>query len=154
MVADVNATVDWLRNHSAVKKEGIGIVGFCMGGRVAWLAAATNPHIKATVPYYGGRIMVAKGAEKSPFELSQGIQCPMLFHFGEIDQTPSLDEMRKMDVELTRLGKTHQFYTYAGANHAFMDPSDDRYHREADERSWPRTLDFFASHLRGAAVAR
>ncbi len=43
IIADVNATVDFLRNHSAVDGERIGITGFCMGGRVTWLAAATNP---------------------------------------------------------------------------------------------------------------
>ena len=45
----------------------------------------------------------------------------MLFHFGEVDQNPSQEDMKKLDAELTRLGKPHQFYTYPGADHAFMD---------------------------------
>ena len=123
IIADVNATVDFLRSHAAVDRERLGITGFCMGGRVVWLAAATNPHFKAAVPHYGGNIFVPWGAgEVAPFELSDGINCPMLFHFGEVDANPSQDDMRRLDDELTRLGKPHQFYTYPGADHAFMKP--------------------------------
>ena len=57
IVADINATVDFLRNHPAIDGERIGVTGFCMGGRVAWLAAASNPHFKAVVPYYGGNLL-------------------------------------------------------------------------------------------------
>ena len=153
IIADVNATVDFLRNHSAVDGEKIGITGFCMGGRVTYLAAATNPHFKAAVPYYGGNLMVPRGgADQSPFQLSSGINCPILFHFGELDANPSQDNMRTLDDELTRLGKPHQFYTYPGADHGFMDHTGARYHREAAETSWPRTLEFFAAHVKGVPV--
>ena len=153
IVADINATVDFLRNHPSIDGNRLGITGFCMGGRVVWLAAATNPHFKAMVPYYGGNIMVPWGkADKSPFELASGINCPILFHFGEIDGNPSQADMAKLDAELTRLGKRHQFYTYPGADHAFMDHTGARYRRDADETSWPRTLEFFAANLKGATV--
>jgi carboxymethylenebutenolidase len=58
--------------------------------------------------------------------------------------------MRKLDAELTRLGKAHQFYTYPGANHAFMDHTGQRYVKSAADASWPRTLEFFATHLKKA----
>ena len=61
IITDINATVDWLRNHDAIRSDRIGVTGFCMGGRVAWLAAATNPHFKAVVPYYGGNLMATWG---------------------------------------------------------------------------------------------
>lgn len=155
IVADINATVDFLRSHPAIDGERIGITGFCMGGRVTWLAAASNPHFKAAVPYYGGNLFVKWGnPEKTPFELAHQINCPILFHFGEVDVNPSQDDMRKLDAELTRLGKSHQFYTYPGANHAFMDFTRERYHQEAADASWPRTLEFFAQQLKGAAVTR
>ena len=148
IVADINATVDFLRDHPAINGDKIGITGFCMGGRVAWLGAASNPHINALAPYYGGNIMVTWGAgEVPPFELAGNINCPILFHFGEVDENPSQDDMRKFDAELTRLGKAHQFYTYPGADHAFMDFTGPRHHQEAADASWPRTLEFFAAHI-------
>ena len=154
IVADVNATVDWLRHHPTIDAERIGMTGFCMGGRVAWLAATANPHFKAVVPYYPGNLWVSRGAPQSPFELSSHLNCPMLTHFGEVDQNPSQDDMRKLDDELTRLGKRHQFYVYPGADHAFMDfGQPHRYQKQASDASWPRTLEFFAEHLLGAAVS-
>ena len=45
IIADINAAVAWLRAHDAVQSDRIGVTGFCMGGRVAWLVAAVNPHI-------------------------------------------------------------------------------------------------------------
>ena len=155
IVADINATVDFLRRHPAIDGEHIGVTGFCMGGRVAWLAAASNPHFKAVAPYYGGNLFVKWGnPAKTPFELAGNISCPVLFHFGELDQNPSQEDMRKLDADLTRLGRQHQFYTYPGANHAFMDFTGPRHYQQAADASWPRTLEFFAQHLKGAAVAR
>jgi carboxymethylenebutenolidase len=156
IVTDVNATIEFLQKHPAIDNERIGITGFCMGGRVVWLMAATRPDVfKAAVPYYGGNIFVKWGSpEKSPFELTSQIRCPILFHFGEIDVNPSQEDMKKLDAELTRLGKRHQFYTYPGADHAFMDFTGQRHHKEAADASWPRTLEFFAQHLKGAAVTR
>ena len=155
IIADVNAAVSFLQGNSSVDSDRIGITGFCMGGRVVWLMAAVNPVFKAAVPYYGGNIMTPWGAAtQSPFDLTSNINCPMMFHFGATDGNPSPEDQAKLDAELTRLGKPHQFYSYPGAGHAFMDYTNpDRHHKEAAEASWPRTLEFFASHLKGAAVA-
>ncbi len=154
IVADVNAAVDFLLSHEAVESERLGITGFCMGGRVAWLAACANPCFKAAVPFYGGNIMAPWGAgTASPFELADGINCPMLFHFGEIDGNPSQDDMRKLDSELTRLGKEHRFYSYPNADHAFMNRyMPQRYHRVSAELAWARTREFLAERLQPTPV--
>ena len=149
IMADINVTVDFLQSHPAVNKDRIGVTGFCMGGRVTWLAAASNPHFKAMVPYYGGNINVIWGAGgKSPFELSEGIKCPVLFHFGEKDINPSAEDMATFDAELTRLGVEHTFHSYTDADHAFMDYTAQRHNEAAFELSWPRTLEFFDTHLK------
>ena len=70
--------------------------------------------------------------------------------FGEIDENPSQDDMLVLDKELSANSIPHQFYTYPGANHAFMNPANPpRYQRIAAEMSWPRTLDFFGTQLKG-----
>jgi carboxymethylenebutenolidase len=85
--------------------------------------------------------------------MAVNIDCPMLFHFGSIDANPSVDDRDKFDAELGRLGKAHEFFTYEGADHAFMDfTNPDRHHAEAAAAAWPRTVDFFDKHLKGAAV--
>ena len=155
IIDDINAAVEFLTGHASIDSDRIGVTGFCMGGRVTWLAAATIPEFKAAVPYYGGNIMVPWGnATQAPFALASGINCPVLFHFGEIDENPSQGDMVALDSELNRHGVRHQFYTYPGANHAFMNPANpQRYQTAAAEMSWPRTLDFFAQHLKGVAVS-
>ena len=65
IIADVQATVDFLQRHSAVDSEALGITGFCMGGRVAYLMAAAIPQFKASVAYYGGNTMVSLGRRGS-----------------------------------------------------------------------------------------
>jgi carboxymethylenebutenolidase len=74
--------------------------------------------------------------------------------FGEDDANPSPADMRKLDAELTRHGKVHEFHAYPGAGHAFMNRRGERYRADADRDSWPKTLAFFAKHLtRATAVA-
>ena len=68
VIADVNATVEFLKSHPAVDSARIGIVGFCMGGRAVYLMSALNPDLKAGVMYYGGDPFHAWGDGPSPFE--------------------------------------------------------------------------------------
>ena len=155
IIADMNAAADFLIGQSSVDNDRIGVTGFCMGGRIAWLMAATNPIFKCAVPFYGGNIMGNWGPGETPFALTASINCPMLFHFGATDGNPSPEDKVKLDNELTRLGKEHTFYSYPGAGHAFMDYTNpERHNKEAADAAWPRTLEFFATHLKGAAVAR
>ncbi len=148
MITDLNATVEYLRKHPSIDGERLGITGFCVGGRTTWLGAATNPHFKAAVPFFGGNIMVPRGnTSQSPFDRASGIQCPVLFHFGALDTNPSPEDQAKYDEEFTRLGIPHQFHSYPGADHAFMDYNRDRYQKEASDVAWPRTLEFLAAHV-------
>lgn len=147
VVKDVNATVDFLKGHRAVDPDRLGIVGFCMGGRVAYLMAAAQPAFKAAVDYYGGSVMVPWGDGPAPFARTAEIHCPVIGFFGEDDANPSPADMRTLDAELTRLGKAHEFHSYPGANHAFMNRRGARYHAQADRDSWPKALAFFEKHL-------
>lgn len=148
IINDVNACVHYLQRHDGVDGKRIGIIGFCMGGRVVYLMAAANAAFKAAVAYYGGNIFRAWGRDlPSPFERTGEIHCPLLGHFGAEDKNPSPEDMGKLDEELTKFGKVHDFFSYPGASHAFMDSTKESYRRHADDASWPRTLNFFGRHL-------
>ena len=149
IIADMNAAVDFLTANSAINGDRIGVTGFCMGGRIAWLMAASNQIFKCTVPFYGGNIMGNWGPGDTPFSMSNNINCPMLFHFGAEDGNPSVADRDTFDAELKRLGKDFEFHTYDGAGHAFMDHTNpDRYHEASASAAWPRTIDFFNNHLK------
>jgi len=150
IILDVEATVRSLQKDPLVQSNKIGITGFCCGGRIAWLMSAVSDAFCASVPFYGGNLFVPWGTGKlSPFEMTNDINCPMMFHFGENDDNPSQSDMLILDKELTRLRKDYRFYCYPDAGHAFMDFGDRvRYNQRASEMSWPRTMDFLNEHLK------
>jgi len=149
VITDVNATVDFLKSHHSVDPGRIGVVGFCMGGRAVYLMCAVNREFKAGVMYYGGDTFLVWGDGPSPFERTKDIHCPIIGHFGEDDKNPSPADMKKLDAELTRLGKPHEFYSYPNAAHAFANFGSSNYREHAANASWPRTFGFFAKHLKG-----
>jgi len=148
IINDVNAGVGFLRGHSAIDGNRLGIIGFCMGGRIVYLMAAASPAFQAAVAYYPGHTFRAWGRDlPSPFERTAAIHCPIQGHFGADDKNPSPDDMQKLDAELTKFNKAHEFYSYPNAGHAFMDYTKESHRRDADEAAWPRTLTFFKEHL-------
>jgi carboxymethylenebutenolidase len=97
VIQDIDAAVGFLKNNSRVDFGKIGIVGFCMGGRVVYLMASVNRDIKPGVMYYGSDPFSAWGDGPSPFARSKDIHCPIMGHFGANDKNPSPDDMRKLD---------------------------------------------------------
>ena len=149
IIADMNATLAHLKGMKEVKVGPVGIVGFCMGGRVSYLMAAANNEIKACTVFYGGNVLKQWGSLPSPFDRTQDINCPVIGFYGNEDTNPSPDDVNKIDAEMTRLGKPHEFHRYNGAAHAFQNFLDGTRYRERPARgSWSEMLAFFAQHLK------
>jgi carboxymethylenebutenolidase len=148
VIADVGATVDFLKRHSAVDAGRVGIIGFCMGGRIVYLAAAAVPEFKAAVTFYPGNTGRAWGRDiPSPLERTAEIHCPLQGHFGDDDKNPSPEDRLKLAAELSKHGKIHEFYAYANAGHAFMDETKESFRSEAAKAAWPRAVDFLRCYL-------
>jgi carboxymethylenebutenolidase len=148
IVRDAQAAIAHLDTLSNVRADRVGITGFCMGGRVAYLIAAHNPELKAAVVFYGGNIMRPWGDGPAPFDLSERIQCPVLGLFGEEDGNPNPADVAKIDAELTRLGKPHEFHSYAGAGHAFMNEGRPSHRPEAADDAWRKCIAWFDRFLK------
>ncbi len=148
IINDINAAIGFLKNHSQVDAGRLGIVGFCMGGRLVYLMSAANRDLKAGVMFYPSSTMVPYGDQgPTPFERTREIGCPLQGHFGVDDKNPSLEDMRKLDAELTKWDKSHEFHTYAGAAHAFVNSGSRNYRPHAAALSWPKAMEFFSRHL-------
>lgn len=155
VIDDIHATVNFLRDRANVDTSRLGIVGFCMGGRVAFLMAAASKSFKAAVDFYGGGVYTQWGNDRpAPSALAAEVYCPIQGHFGELDKNPPPDEMRTLDAELTRLRKEHEFFFYADAPHAFNSSSSKGYKPDHDKTSWARTLNYFNKHLKGIAAKK
>ena len=148
IVADVDAAIEHTKALSEAQADRIGITGYCMGGRVTYLMAAKNADLKAAVVCWGGNIMVPWGEGPAPFELSKDIDCAVLGLFGEDDPNPNPADVAKLDAELTRLSKTHEFHSYAGAGHAFMNEGRPSYRAEAAADAWTKCVAWFDRYLR------
>lgn len=149
IIRDMNAAVEHAKSLPEVSGDGMGVTGFCMGGRVAYLMASQNPVFKASVVFWGGNIMVPWGDGPSPYDLTDGIGCPVLGLFGDDDPNPTPADVAKISAEMDRLGKAHEFHSYAGAGHAFMNESRASYREEASKDAWKRAIAFFNKHLKG-----
>ena len=126
--------------HPTVTGDGVGVVGFCMGGQLSLFAAAQTDEIGACVDYYGIHPKVDVSY--------RDINCPVLGFFAEHDDYASPEAVKAKDVSLSSFGKPHEFITYPGTHHAFF--NSDRpevYNREAAEDSWKRMVEFFRKNL-------
>jgi carboxymethylenebutenolidase len=144
---DVNAAVEYAGTRPNIKAGQLGITGFCMGGRVTYLMAAQNPAFNAAVVFYGGNIMRAWGDGKPPFAMTASISAPVLGLFGAEDGNPNADDVARLDEEMTRLGKAHEFHSYAGAGHGFMAEGRPAYRAEAAADAWAKCIAWFSKHL-------
>ena len=148
ILSDVKAAVDYIKAQSFVRGDKIGIVGFCFGGRVSYLAACSISDLSASVVFYGGGIGTALGDGPSPLEQTSNIGCPVLGLFGEEDTNPTPEDVAKMDEELTKYGKTHEFHSYAGAGHGFHCDARASYKPEAAADGWGKAMAWFDKHLK------
>jgi carboxymethylenebutenolidase len=150
IIKDIGATVDYIKASRFADGGRVAILGFCMGGRIAYLMAAASRDFKAAITWYGGSCFRRWGDAPTPFERTAEINCPIQGHFGETDQNPTLEDMAKLDAELTKFGKQHDFHVYKNTGHSFMDPHHpDRYVAESDRISWQRGMEFLKRHLAG-----
>ena len=96
IIKDIEGAIGFLKNHSRVDRRKLGIVGFCMGGRLVYLMSAASKDLKAGVMFYGGGTMVPFGEGPTPFDRTREINCPIQGHFGAEDKNPSPEDMRKL----------------------------------------------------------
>jgi carboxymethylenebutenolidase len=151
IVADINATVAYLQALPNVNGNAIGILGHCMGGRMSFLGAASNPAFKAAAMFYGGSIFVAQGnGTPAPFALAKNIKCPVAGFFGKEDKNPSPDDVAKISAEFKRLNIRHDFKLYDGTGHAFQNFTNTATYRpESSDDAWRRAIAFFNTELGG-----
>jgi len=151
VTAEVHACVGALTARKDVRADRIGITGFCMGGRVAFLAAAQLPDdVKAAVSFYGGGI--AADQPTAPINQADRIKAPVLALWGETDGMIPLDQVRRVGETMKRLGKTFEDKVYPGAGHGFFCDERASYHAASAQDAWTRLMAWFARYLGRAAA--
>ena len=132
------AAVKYLKTHPQSTGK-VGCMGFCWGGGMTNQVAVNSPDLTASVPFYGSQPAVDDVTK---------IKASVLAHYGGLDKRINAG-IEEFEAALKKASVDYKIYIYDGAGHAFFnDTNESRYHKEAAELAWKRTIEFFNSKLK------
>ncbi len=137
---ELDSAIDCVLKHPAVKVKKLGVVGFCMGGQLALLAATTSEHVGAVVDFYGVHPNVSPDFSK--------LTAPVLGIFGENDDFVPPEAVQQLETAIQQAGGSIEVRSYANAGHAFFNDSrPEAYNATAATDAWQRVLTFLPQAL-------
>jgi carboxymethylenebutenolidase len=139
--ADLKSCYDWLQQQENVNHQKIGSVGFCLGGRVSFLANSVLP-LTAGVSYYGGGLDTL--ADKAV-----DLHAPHLFFWGGKDTHILPENIDRIISAVKSAGKDYVSTVISYADHGFNCDERSSYHPLAAKEAWATTLKFFENRLKG-----
>ena len=152
VLQDMAAAIAFVQQQPNVRPGGVGVTGFCMGGRITFFTACRTPAVAAAAPFYGGGIgsvmVPSERTPKAPLEYAEGLQAPLLLFFGGDDPFIPREEIERIKARLAALGKRADTIVYPGAPHGFFCEDRESYRADAAQDAWQRLLTFFDHHLR------
>lgn len=158
VMGDVAGAMAYL--HAQPYSSGkVGVIGFCSGGRHAYLAACKLKNIDAAVDCWGGNVIVDNANDLNskrpvaPIDLTEAMTCPLLGIFGNDDHNPTADQVNRTEAVLKRLRRNYEFYRYDGAGHAFFNYARDAYRPEQAMDGWRKVFAFLNRHLATSAAS-
>jgi carboxymethylenebutenolidase len=143
---DMSSAVDYLADHDATSNDGIGVVGFCMGGMLTFLLAAERPdRIVAAVPFYG----FPQGDGEPDY---RDIEASIQGHMAEHDDFFPPEAAKALEAKLREMGKDVTLTVHPGSGHAFMAPHNalGTQDQELYDQIWPQVVEFLHTHLEPA----
>lgn len=154
VVGDVAGAAAFLRARPECNGK-VGVIGFCSGGRHAYLAACKLPKdINACVNCWGGNVVVddAKLLNEmrpvAPIDMTKDLACPVLGLFGNEDPNPNRDHVNRLEEALKKAGKNYEFHRYDGAGHAFFNAARVAYRPEQAADGWAKVMAFYNKYLK------
>lgn len=148
LLGDLDATVEHLTGAGFALRQ-TGIVGFCMGGTVAFLASAKRP-LGAGVTFYGGGVAEGRFGMPALVDLASELQSPWLGLFGDQDQGIPVEQVEQLRTAVADASVDTEIVRYPDAGHGFHCDMRESYHKESAADAWERTLAWFAAHLEPA----
>jgi carboxymethylenebutenolidase len=159
VVGDAKGAIAFLRAQPNSNGK-VGVIGFCSGGRHAYLAACRLADIDAIVDCWGGNVIVDDPKQLNakrpvaPIDLTEKLTCPLIGLFGNDDENPNRDQVNRTEARLKALGKNYEFHRYDGAGHAFFNAARPAFRPEQALDGWDKVFAFFHKHLATPAAAR
>jgi carboxymethylenebutenolidase len=138
---DIRATYEWLRDSTHVVPDRIGSIGFCMGGRVSFLANATI-ELRAAISFYGGGIAPAL------LPHAANLHAPMVFFWGGLDKHIPQDQIRSVIDAVKAAGKPYINVEISDADHGFFCDARPSYNPVAAKEAWSLVVSFLEAHVK------
>jgi carboxymethylenebutenolidase len=136
--ADARAAYEWLHANSQVKRENISSIGFCMGGRVSFIANSVLP-LRTAVSFYGG------GIATGLLDRAAKLQGPMLLVWGGLDKNITAEHRKAVADALTAVKKSYVSAEFSDADHGFFCDERPAYNAKAARQAWALSLEFLRS---------
>ncbi len=147
LLADLDATIAHL-GKAGFEPARIGIVGFCMGGSVVFLASARRV-LGAGVTFYGGGVSQGRFGMPPLLELAAELRTPWLGLFGDSDQSIPVDDVEALRAAVAAAPVAAEIVRYPDADHGFHCDARSSYHEASAKDGWRRTLEWLDAHLAG-----
>jgi carboxymethylenebutenolidase len=148
VMQDLDATTTWVASHGGDANR-IAVTGFCWGGRITWLYAAHNPHLKASAAWYGRLIGEASAnTPQQPLDIARDkkLKSPVLGLYGGQDQGISQDSVAQMRQALKQQSQDFSLAVYDSAGHGFNADYRPSYQAAAAQDGWQTMLAWFKKH--------
>ncbi len=138
--ADIRAAYEWVVAQPGADPGQIACIGFCMGGRVSWIADSILP-LKAAISFYGGGI--------APGLISRAgdMHAPILMFWGGLDQHIPAEQTRSVASALDQAGKPHIHIEISYADHGFFNDEKPSFQPQAAAESWSLVQAFLDQKL-------
>ncbi len=146
--ADIAAAAAFLRSSEGGRVRALFSVGFCFGGAISALQAASGLGYAGVISFYGWPLGLSRWPDRpKPIDAVGTFACPVLAIYGEADPGIPPSAVREFDEALTRAGVAHESVTYDGAPHSFFDRRHTEF-AEASADAWRRVREFVAANTR------
>ncbi len=151
VMGDLDAIVNYVKQHPSAQPDRIGVTGFCRGGMYTLLFAAHSREMRAAVAWYGPiKPAITPGVRTvGPLDVATRIKAPVLGLYGEADVGIPTADVKEMEAALKGAGGTAEFVIYPGAPHAFYADYRPSYRAEAAKEAWSRCVGWFNRYLKG-----
>lgn len=139
-VDEIQQAIDYLQSRDDVQPKKVGVIGFCMGGRLTWrVAERENGELAAIAPFYAG------GYQPTAEDIRK-VTAPALVVWGNQDQGIPASQREHVETLLRQEGKTYRVLVYH-AGHAFLNDTHPTYDQAAATQAWSELMDWLKRYL-------
>ena len=140
LIADIKASYNWLKEYARILPDQIASVGFCLGGRVSFLANASLK-LKAAISFYGGNIT-------SILDRVPKMEAPQLMFWGGLDKHIGQDQVSTITDTLNEKNINFVNVIFSNADHGFFCDARSSYNPDASKQAWALTNSFLKTYLK------